>query len=295
MAGKPFDPTLKTLVEVGPADWPALIDLPPAPARVIDADVATVSGAADKVIHVEAAEPFLLHLEFQAGHDSADLPKLMQLRNDLLDQRHDLLVRSVAVILRPEADAKALTGRYERGFKGEEPYKVFRYRVVRVWRLPVERLLKGGLGTLPLAPISNVKEAELPGVIEKMKARLARRVASARAGELWAATGVLMGLRYPRELIDVLLQGVRTMEESTFYQGILEKGEVKGAIKQARRSLLLQGEVRFGLADAKIKAALDGIADAAELDALAVRMLTANNWHDLLGLPAPAPKRRRQS
>ena len=30
----------------------------------------------------------------------------------------------------------------------------FRYRVIRVWELPVERLLEGNVGTLPLAPLA---------------------------------------------------------------------------------------------------------------------------------------------
>ena len=44
------------------------------PTRVIDADIATVSGAADKVLRVEARPPYILHLEFVTGHDAVDLP-----------------------------------------------------------------------------------------------------------------------------------------------------------------------------------------------------------------------------
>src|SRR5262249_31536837 len=101
MAAKPFDPTVKTLVEASPADWPVLLGQPAVPTEVIDADIATVSGAADKVLHVRAAPPYLLHLEFQAGHDSAGLPRLLHLRGTLLESRHQLLVRSAVVLLRP--------------------------------------------------------------------------------------------------------------------------------------------------------------------------------------------------
>ncbi|HZT80116.1 MAG TPA: hypothetical protein VFA26_07840 [Gemmataceae bacterium] len=38
---------------------------------------------------------------------------------------------------------------------------MFRYGVVRVWQLPPEQLLTGGLGTLPLAPIGAVREADM--------------------------------------------------------------------------------------------------------------------------------------
>lgn len=74
MGEKPFDPTLKAMVEVGPIDWTVFAGERAAPTRIIDADIATVSGAADKVLRVEATLPYLLHLEFTAGHYAADLP-----------------------------------------------------------------------------------------------------------------------------------------------------------------------------------------------------------------------------
>ena len=64
MAGKPYDPVLKDLVETEPESWPALLGRPAGPTQVIDADIATVSGAADKVLRVEAVVPYLLHLGF---------------------------------------------------------------------------------------------------------------------------------------------------------------------------------------------------------------------------------------
>src|SRR5262249_49625691 len=97
MATRPFDPTVKMLVETSPGDWPVLLGQPAAPTDVIAADIATVSGAGDKVLRVRAASPYLVHLEFQSGHDTAGLPRLLHLRSTLLEHRHGLLVRSAAV------------------------------------------------------------------------------------------------------------------------------------------------------------------------------------------------------
>src|SRR5438128_6902982 len=134
---KPFDATLKDLVECGPADWPVLANLPTAPTRIIDADIATVSGAGDKVLRVDAKPPYLLHLEFLSGHDAADQPLLLHKRNVLLEDRHKLMVRTLAIVLRPEADSPALSGLRQRVFPGEaEPYQSFRYQVLRVWQIP---------------------------------------------------------------------------------------------------------------------------------------------------------------
>jgi hypothetical protein len=45
MTAKSFDPTLKDLVETDPESWPRLLGQPVAPTTVIDADIATVTGA----------------------------------------------------------------------------------------------------------------------------------------------------------------------------------------------------------------------------------------------------------
>jgi hypothetical protein len=95
------DPTLKALVEIEPESWPAFFGQPAGPTQVIDADIATISGAADKVLRVVAR--CLLHLELVAGHDVAVLPRKLLVRNSLLADRHDLLVRSGVVLLQPAA------------------------------------------------------------------------------------------------------------------------------------------------------------------------------------------------
>src|SRR5947208_5370820 len=119
MTTKAYDPTLKTLVEIEPASWPALLGRPTAPTAVIDADIATVSGAADKVLRVAADPPYLLHMEFVAGHDAAALPRKLLVRNGLLEDRHDLRVRSAALLLHPQADSPQMSGVYERDFPGQ--------------------------------------------------------------------------------------------------------------------------------------------------------------------------------
>jgi predicted transposase YdaD len=154
-------------------------------------------------------------------------------------------------------------------------------------------LLAGGLGTLPLAPISAVTEADLPAIIERMKERLGRRSARAQAKDLWAATYILMGIRYSRDMAAILLRGVISMEESVTYQAILEEGEargmVKGAIEALREVILTQGTDRFGPPDARVTAALNRIHDLQRLKELSRRLLSVGTWQELLALP---PRRR---
>jgi hypothetical protein len=283
-----FDPTVKTLVEVGPVDWTVFAGQPAAPTRVIDAAVAAVGGAADKVLHVGAEPPYLLHLEFVSGHDAAALPVTLNKRNVLLDDRHGLLVRTVVILLQPSADSPALTGLWQRGFPDESPYNVFGYRVIRAWQIPPAQLLAGGLGTLPLAPISAATEAELPGIIEAMQRRLRRRDARRREEELWSATNILLGLRYPRATVQELLRGVRSMRESSTYQAILEEGRQEGRVEGARAILLQLGTDLLGPPTPRARRAVARITDRDRLEALIRRVPTAGSWHALL---SDAPSR----
>src|SRR5262245_26915525 len=122
-----------------------------------------------------------------------------------------------------------------------------------------------------------------------MKARLSSPGTS-EAKDLWAATYVLMGLRYEREFVDRLLQGVVEMEESATYQAIIEKGiekgEARGKSVGVRSALLRLGESHFGVAPAEARAALDAINDPEQLVQLILRVEKVNSWQELLGLPS---------
>ena len=290
MTVKPYDPTLKALVEIEPESWPILLGRPAGPTQVIDADIATVSGAADKVLRVSADPPYLLHLEFVAGHDAAALPGKLQVRNGLLDDRHGLPVRSSVVVLQPGADSPQLTGVYERSFPDEEPYLVFRYQVLRVWLLKPEPLLTGGFPLLPLAPISAVTEAQLPGIIQRIERRLTGRRGRRQAPVVWAAAYILLGLRYSPALAAQLFRGVLSMKESSTYQAILEEGRTEGAVAEARRLLRFLGEDAFGPPDTQTAVLIDRLDDLARLEELARRVRTAENWQELL---PPASQGRR--
>jgi predicted transposase YdaD len=276
----PFDATLKDLLEIAPADWLTFLRLPAAgPVTLIDADLSTIATQTDKVIRVAGPPSWILHLELQAGYDDTLVSRIFQY-NALLMCRHKVVPHSVVVLLRREANQPVLTGELRMQPPGG-PETVFRYTVVRLWEQPVEAVLGGGLGTLPLAPLTDVKEPALPGVIARMGQRLGAEANQEEAAKLWVATYVLMGLRYESALIDHLLQGVRAMEESVTYQAILEKGRIRGH----RLSLLRQGQKKFGPPTTEIKAALEAITDSTRLEDLAERLLDVATWEELLTAP----------
>ena len=282
----PYDASTKYLLQTRLADWlPLSGRTTTAELQVVDADLATVTAAADRVLRVCEDPPWLLHLELQASRDPDLLPNLPAY-NILLERRHDALVRTVVVLLRKSADWPELTGTFQRGFRGEPPYLVFRYEVVRVWQLSPEIFLSGGLGILPLAPLSAVAEAALPGVIRRMDERIRAEASADEAGTLWTAADVLMGLRYPRQLVTQLLQGVHGMKESVTYQAIVEEGraegEVKGMLRARQDDLLQLGRLRFGPPSIETETALRGITDPDRLSRMVGALLDVSSWEELL-------------
>jgi hypothetical protein len=157
--------------------------------------------------------------------------------------------------------------------------------VIRVWQLSVDQLLAGGIGTLPLAPVSNVAESRVPDVIRRMKARLNRERRRQLAEDLWAATYVLLGLRYSDAFADLLFREVLGMEESTTYQAIIRKGR----LSEARHILLRLGQKRFGATDEVTEAFLNAIDDVQRLEELTERVYEVSSWQELL-----QPTRRRR-
>jgi hypothetical protein len=286
---RPFDPTLKTLAELAPADWLPLVRRRRRRVTVEDSDVGTlVSGATDKLFRVHDDPEYLLHLDFEAGHFRAELPLRLRLYNSVFEYRHRRVVLSVPVLLAPQADSPQWNGLLQRGLPGEAPFSTLRYEVIRVWQLQVEPLLAGGVGTLALAPISAVPEGEVRRVIRRVKERLSGPKPPRRAADVLAAAYVLLGLRYSDEFAHALFEEVLGMEESSTYRAIVRRGRVE----EARHMLLLQGETKFGPPDAAARAALENITEVAELEELGLRLLAVESWQELLARRGRTRRRR---
>jgi predicted transposase YdaD len=158
------------------------------------------------------------------------------------------------------------------------------------------------LALLPLAPISAVTEAELPGIIKQMEQRLGSHRGRKQAAMVWAAAYILLGLRYTPALAAQLFRGVLSMKESSTYQAILEegmaegiaRGMTRGEVKEARKLLRFFGAKRFGPPDTPTAAAIEAIQDLAKLENLCDRLESVRSWDELLGQPAPGPRRGRR-
>jgi predicted transposase YdaD len=271
----------RSLIEADPAGWLQWLGLPvDGPVRPIDTEVSTVLAEVDKVLRVEARPPWLAHLELQASRDR-DLPLRLLEYNAILRYRHRIRVRTTVVLLRTQADGRELTGRFEEAEPDGEVSLSFRYRVVRLWERPVEELLGGSVGILPLAPLAAIPRGRLPQVLDQLGDRFEQETRST-ASDLWAATALLMGVRYDRTVITGLIEKVRRMRESVTYQIILEEGREEGRVQEARVLVLDLGTEKLGAPDTSIAATIDRTDDLAALQRMARAVLRANSWQELL-------------
>jgi len=231
----------------------------------------------------------------------------------LIRGRHDQPIRSVVLLLCPAADGPAMMGHLHYNLPDGTLYLGYHYDVVRLWKLPPEQILRAGLAALPLAPLANISEQDLPGVIQTINTRLDREATPSQGETLWLATYLLAGLRFDESRLEQLFQGASSMKESRTYQKILregrqegleeglvkgleeglekgraeglEEGRKKGRANEARAIIKRQGTRRFGKPSTEYVNRLKATNDIKRLEALADRILDATSWADLFETP----------
>jgi predicted transposase YdaD len=298
---KPYDATSKDLIEADPAGWVAFLSgSEPSAVSLVDADLSTITTDADKVILVGGPSPWLLHLDFQSSWEEAMDRRLLRY-NALLHYRHGLPVASHVVILRQSANMTGLNGRLTISPQ-HGPEWAFAYGVLRVWERSAADFLNGPIGLLPLAPLADLRGQELPAIIQSLRDRIHSRADRPLSAKLWAASYVLMGLRYDEAVIDSVLSGVMQMEESVTYQAILRRGLQdglqqglqqglekgirngirEGTIQEARRFFLAMAEQKLGRPGSSVLAKVSRIDDVVHLEALGKRLFSVATWDELL-------------
>jgi predicted transposase YdaD len=228
----------------------------------------------------------ILHIDFQSGPDAA-LPRRLLMYNALLHEAYALPVHTVVVLPRPGTGHTGLRGTVSYQMVPRRGRMAFRFEVIRLWQRPVEELLAGGLGVVPLAPLGKLpagvrSPAGLEGVVERLVARVTREAAPEEGAELLTAALVLTGLRVPKPKVAELFRGVQAMRESSGYQLILDEGREEGALRQTRKLLLQLGRLKLGAPGADVETAIQAIDDLARLERMSARLLNVTTWEELL-------------
>jgi predicted transposase YdaD len=290
-----FDATLKDLVQSYPRDWLAGLGFPvTGPVSILTPDLSTLTAFTDTVLRVGDV---LVHLDFQSGPDP-NLPRRLLLYNVLLHDRYQLPVHSLVVLLRPRANRSDLTGEVRYEARPGHGRLDFQFEIVRLWEVPVDTLLTGGLGTLPLAPLGLLPggaapEEALPAVIGRLVERALAELPEPEAGRLVTGAFVLSGLRIAPDVAVPMFHGVRAMQDSSTYQYILNEGRqaglqeglALGRVEEAQRVLLRLGSRSWGPPDEGTEAAVRAVRDLERLERLLDQVMTANGWQELLATP----------
>jgi hypothetical protein len=279
---KVFDATLNTLIDAHVADWAAFlagrVGVPLGPVTSLDTDLSATLQA-DRLFRIDGPTPAVLHLELEST-GRLGIPGELLRYNVTAWGSLDLPVHSVLVVLRPKANATDQTGQFDLSDVSGQPYLTFRYAVVRVWQESVAGLLGAGLGLAPLAMLTNEAAADLKAAFTRLQDRLrTSSVPDNVKHGLLGSTFVLCGLRYDRNQIEEVYKNMAlTLEDSTTYQLILERGVARGE----QQVILRLGTKRFGPPAPEVEATIRATTDPQRLERLTERVLDATSWAELL-------------
>lgn len=266
---KPYDATMKTLLDEFAIDWigwlaprfglPATTEAEP-----LDVDLSTVQLEADKVFRLKHPANGLLHIEPQTAHDLT-FPDRILAYNVMLERKYGGPVHSIALLLRPQAQATNITGHIQRRYDDERIYLQFQYEVIRVWELDLEPLMRGNIGAIPLALLTDQARGRLPELVDRIDERLrAEPVDDTTRRLLLTSSYILLGLRYDREEIRSAFVRVNGMKDSTTYQAILQEGREEG-IQTGRLNGMLEG-MQTGIQTGRKEGLQTGIVAARQED-----------------------------
>ena len=191
-------------------------------------------------------DKFILHIEFQSRRDS-NMPRRMMSYYARIVDKYRLPVYPVVIYLNSDDFGPNTPDTYVNSIYNEQIMK-FKYRVLKVWEIDPKMIIDRNLyGLFPILPLTNhgktndnrclkacfdlVENADIKD--EALKANMS------------VCTGVLAGLRYPKELVKSLMK-VEIMKESVIYQDILSEGIEKGKKEGMEESIISVLSARFG-------------------------------------------------
>ncbi len=105
----PYDVTTKSLLQAHPLDWLGFLGIKADSVEIVDADLSTIVAEADKALLLELPGREILNIEFQSGFKPDMVERFLEY-SVLLRRRYRLPVRTIVMLMRPQADRDSLTG-----------------------------------------------------------------------------------------------------------------------------------------------------------------------------------------
>ncbi len=233
----------------------------------------------DRAYRLTLPGPMVLHVEFESGHPRWR-PERFLVYNVLLSRQERCPVKTVVVVLRPDADSPTLTGLHRVTLPTGEVVHEWRYSVVRLWELPPDTFM-ADLATMPLATLTNVPDDQVPALANRMMNEFLK-LPTAERQELTVNSAILAGLRFDSIVAGQLFERVAQMRESSVYQEMLRECRAEVGLQVEIKRLIKMASKRCGAPDAPTLAALEAVTDEARLDDLYDRVEHVSSWAELL-------------
>jgi predicted transposase YdaD len=263
MAG-PWDNITKRMIGANPEHFVKWLEAEATFVAALDIELKSQHIFADALLKITRREkPALLQIELQTYHDPKMLIRLLEY-NVLASRQYDHLpVSSYVICLREEADVAdpPLIRRFPDD-EGEEVHR-FYYRVIRLWKTPVDSILQlEWNGLLPLVTLT--KGGKQPEVVQVMIDRLA----ATEEWNLLAFSRIIGGLAFKQEseqewfrkrfnmFQDILRETwvYQEIGQEFFEEGLekgleqgLEKGFEKGREEERKQRIQEQREMLMSL------------------------------------------------
>jgi hypothetical protein len=276
---KPYDATVKDLIAEFPADWLRLLGVPVnGPVEVLSPELSTVTAAADALIRVGG---MVVHIDAESGPDP-DLSVRLGLYNLLAHRHTGLPVHTVALLLRANA---GVSGRHPGFSYSPQPAGefTFRYETVRVWETPTEDLLRGSIGTIPLATIGRPPRGRsrgdvIPECIGRIGERAVQELSKEMASRMATASLILGGMYLTDEQTEEAIRRLPSMIQSSAW-AVFERLAEASIL---RRTLTELATDKFGPPTQDQETKLNAVTDPVRLRRVVRKVLTATSWDALL-------------
>ncbi|MGF1493061.1 MAG: Rpn family recombination-promoting nuclease/putative transposase, partial [Microcoleaceae cyanobacterium] len=221
-----YDNVCKFLAETYSSDFAQwLLGEPINLSRVEPSELQSEPIRADTLILLESQDT-LLHLEFQTRPDPEIPFRMADYRLRIHRRCPGKQVEQFVIYLKPTGSELA------RQTVFTIPGVRHEFRVIRLWEIPAEELLKFS-GLLPLAALGQTQDPEK--ILGQVRAKIAD-LAENEQGNVAAATSVLAGLSLNKALIQKMLKE-EVVQDSVIYQEIISKGRAEGRAVVRNESL----------------------------------------------------------
>jgi len=279
---KTADISSKRLISLAPVNWVQWVtQFPNLQVRdIIDSDFQWISREGDVLVRVYSPQlgEFLVLNELQLRYRS-EMPRRMRAYAALAEEKYQLPTYPVLINILQVSDQEIPT-RYESSFAGLEARQD--YRVINLWEVDVEIAFQQPVSSLlPFVPI-------LKGGAEETTIKRALRIlrTDENLSELESLMAFLASFVLESRVVQQIMRwDMAVLEQSPWYQQILQQGEQRG-ILLGRRQEILSGievalEIKFGNDGLQLLPTISQILDLERLKAIQIALITGTTLDEL--------------